>query len=599
MREQTGLDALATLCGGVANAASSNGMKSEQRQQQQQHPQQQQHQKQHSGYGAMHHHSSILNTQHPVAAAASNPNSSLMESSSNNGGHGGGGGPSSQNPNHFWYQAFMNAAAYGGLNPLLSQVGANSIPNAAAAAAMSNHLQQQQSSAANAANAAAAAAGVDPNSLSAVQQLAFISAYQAAAAAAQNPTNQANKYENDILNNSQGPPFVDRNLAAMMLARAQQQQQQQQSYQMNNVENNDRCPAPAPPNKPQQQQHMLSSQINLPSPPAKSASPKINPQPFPKPQEVETVRRTSVSSANTEKKYRTKSTQSTTKRQVSKASSQDTSSGPLNVTNSIEETSPSGVTPQEEECEEPEGKKLQKRAANRRSAQLSRKRKKQFIEELKEENDDLRRKEQILSSIPDLVVAFALCGKILFISNSVETFLGFKPDELENSCFWDRLCVDSIRLLKAAFMDALVAKKPGVDVTPLGEGLWEVRLVDKQGTPRLVSLNGVVHFSSDNPECVCSIRPIAIPPRNPKYAARNNPSILSNSKSSKISFSSNEGSSDKDSVKPQQSVLNTLSGDDASVVMLNGNRSQNRSNGRGPLQVSDGDSFISESNSDE
>lgn len=591
MREQTGLDALATLCGGVANAASSNGMKNDTQRQQHHQSQQQHHQKQHSAYGAMHHHSSILNTQHPAAAAASNPNSSLMDSSSsNNGGHSGGGGaPSSQNPNQFWYQAFMNAAAYGGLNPLLSQVGANSIPNAAAAAAMSNHLQHQQSSAANAANAAAAAAGVDPNSLSAVQQLAFISAYQAAAAAAQSPAAQSNKFENDMLNNSQAPPFVDRNLAAMMLARAQQQQQQ--SYQMNNVENNDRCPAPAPPNKPQQQHPMHSSPVSLPSPTSKSLSPKINPKPFPKPQEVETVRRTSSSSANTEKKYRAKSAQSTTKRQVSKSTSPDLTD--------IEESSPSGGTSQpEDECEEPEGKKLQKRAANRRSAQLSRKRKKQFIEELKEENDDLRRKEQILSSIPDLVVAFALCGKILFISNSVETFLGFKPDELENSCFWDRLCVDSIRLLKAAFMDALVAKKPGVDVTPLGKGLWEVQLVDKEGTPRLVSLNGVVHFSSDNPECVCSIRPIAFPTRsNPKYAAR---TARNNSKSSKISFSSNEGStSDKDSVKPQQSVLNTLSGDDASIV-FNGNRSSqqnNRSNAvgagavgnRGPLQVSDGD----------
>jgi len=209
------------------------------------------------------------------------------------------------------------------------------------------------------------------------------------------------------------------------------------------------------------------------------------------------------------------------------------------------------------------------------------------------------------------VVAFALCGKILFISNSVETFLGFKPDQLENSCFWDRLCDESIRLLKAAFMDALVAKKPGVDVTPLGAGLWEVQLVDKDGTPRLVSLNGVVHFSSDNPECVCSIRPIALPSQsvsngntsNSNYVA-NNRNSTNNNKSSKISFSSSEAGGGGKVTKLQQSVVNNVSGDDASsVMMVNGQSQQSNglsnNGGRGPLQVSDGDSFISESNSDQ
>lgn len=67
-------------------------------------------------------------------------------------------------------------------------------------------------------------------------------------------------------------------------------------------------------------------------------------------------------------------------------------------------------------------KKLLKRAANRRSAQLSRKRKKQYIEELKDENADLRRMELILRSIPDMIVSFDSSGKIglslnLFVSS--------------------------------------------------------------------------------------------------------------------------------------------------------------------------------------
>lgn len=152
-------------------------------------------------------------------------------------------------------------------------------------------------------------------------------------------------------------------------------------------------------------------------------------------------------------------------------------------------------------------KKEQKRAANRRSAQLSRKRKKRFIEELREENDDLRRKEQILRSIPDLIVVFDSAGKLWFVSRSVSRFLEATSEELEGTSFWECLCEDSVRLLKAAFMDALAARKAGMDTTPLGEGVWELRLVDKDGTHKVVTLNGVVHFSGDAPECVCSIRP--------------------------------------------------------------------------------------------
>lgn len=154
-----------------------------------------------------------------------------------------------------------------------------------------------------------------------------------------------------------------------------------------------------------------------------------------------------------------------------------------------------------------EDKKLQKRAANRRSAQLSRKRKKQFIEELKDENDELRRKEQILRSIPDLIVVFDSTGKLWFVSQSVSRFMSMTAQELEGTSFWDRLCEDSVRLLKAAFMDSLAARTDDSDTAPLGSGIWELRLVDKDNSHKVVSLNGVVHFSGDRPECVCSIRP--------------------------------------------------------------------------------------------
>jgi PAS domain S-box-containing protein len=154
------------------------------------------------------------------------------------------------------------------------------------------------------------------------------------------------------------------------------------------------------------------------------------------------------------------------------------------------------------------GKKVEKRVANRRSAQLSRKRKKEYIEELKEENDDLRRKEQILRSIPDLIVVFDSSGKVCFVSESVSIFLGMTANELEGTSFWNRLCEDSVRLLKAAFMDSLAAREPDAESVSLGSGVWELRLVDKDGNHKIVTMNGVVHFAGDRPECVGSIRPL-------------------------------------------------------------------------------------------
>jgi len=159
-----------------------------------------------------------------------------------------------------------------------------------------------------------------------------------------------------------------------------------------------------------------------------------------------------------------------------------------------------------------EEKKHAKRAANRLSAHLSRKRKKMFIDELKDENTELRRKEQILRSIPDLIVVFDSSGTMSFVSESVSRFLNYSSEELEESSFWDRLSDDSVNMIKSAFMDALAVKRgEGVDCTSLCNGkALLVTLVDKSGEEsegKLVSLKGVVHFAGDSPECVCSIRP--------------------------------------------------------------------------------------------
>jgi len=283
-------------------------------------------------------------------------------------------------------------------------------------------------------------------------------------------------------------------------------------------------------------------------------------------------------------------------------------------------------------------KKTMKRAANRRSAQLSRKRKKQFIEDLRDENAILRRKEQILRSIPDLVVVFDFSGRLLFVSESVGRLLSFKSNELDGSSFWDRLCEESVKLLKAAFMDALAARNSdgaGVassksksknskakaanddvmdvepDSVPLGSGMWELRLVDKDGSHHLVTLTGVVHFPCDEsgnstPECVCSIRPretaqnlrssfpTSQPERKRVRNATGNVVDLSSS-SSASSDDGNDGASNapsttsegggssttesdthfppnlvRDAIKPQQSVISNASCGSTSALSSDG-----------------------------
>jgi PAS domain S-box-containing protein len=222
-----------------------------------------------------------------------------------------------------------------------------------------------------------------------------------------------------------------------------------------------------------------------------------------------------------------------------------------------------------------QGHKVLKRAANRRSAQLSRKRKKQCIEELHEENNDLRRKDQILRAIPDLIVVFDSAGKVWFVSESVSMFLGMPADELEGTSFWDCLCEDSVRLLKAAFMDSLAAREPESESVSLGSGVWELRLIDKDGSHKIVTLNGVVHFAGDRPECVCSIRPVvdeAVETKSSSKAAE----VVKEPKPFTV----------RNHVKPQQSVVSSSSFD--SSTRKHKRQAVNSSSGDSESESSDG-----------
>ncbi|CAN0470660.1 unnamed protein product [Scytosiphon promiscuus] len=101
-------------------------------------------------------------------------------------------------------------------------------------------------------------------------------------------------------------------------------------------------------------------------------------------------------------------------------------------------------------------KKLQKRAANRKSAQLSRKRKKALIEELRYENQDLQRHEDILEVIPDPVFAFNTCdGRVWFASTSASAQFGLPVQELNSACFFDLMTDDCSKRLRVLIETAL------------------------------------------------------------------------------------------------------------------------------------------------
>jgi PAS domain S-box-containing protein len=145
-----------------------------------------------------------------------------------------------------------------------------------------------------------------------------------------------------------------------------------------------------------------------------------------------------------------------------------------------------------------------------------------FIEDLQYENQELRRKELILQSIPDLIVVFDSSGYISFASPSVSTFIDYKSDELEETCFWDVLTQESKQMVKSAFMDALsVNRDNNVDSTPLCRGdsitiKFSGKKTDEEdekdcdnstnSNNKSFLLKGVIHFTGELPECVCSIR---------------------------------------------------------------------------------------------
>lgn len=159
-------------------------------------------------------------------------------------------------------------------------------------------------------------------------------------------------------------------------------------------------------------------------------------------------------------------------------------------------------------------KKILKRAANRKSAQLSRQRKKAYIDELRTENEELKRQEEILQVVPDPVFAFnAADGKVWFASKSAAAQFGLDMDFLMQATFFDLVTTDCSNRLKNMISKGLAANPNARSM--LLQDLMTVRFrkEGKEGNKQtlLGELSG--RLSRQDPDivhCVCSVRLLSL-----------------------------------------------------------------------------------------
>jgi PAS domain S-box-containing protein len=133
-----------------------------------------------------------------------------------------------------------------------------------------------------------------------------------------------------------------------------------------------------------------------------------------------------------------------------------------NLLNQLQQPVPQSLSVLLTEAQRRHEKKEAKRVANRRSASVSRARKKALVQEMTDLNARLKRQALILSLLPDLVIAVDVDGVITFASDQVERILRFKPDILVGSKLTDLLVPSSREKLRKLFKE-LVGPEPKLD----------------------------------------------------------------------------------------------------------------------------------------
>ena len=128
------------------------------------------------------------------------------------------------------------------------------------------------------------------------------------------------------------------------------------------------------------------------------------------------------------------------------------SGGSLSSQNSTSSLSSSGTA--KTDSLSAEEKKRLKRAANRRSAQLSRQRKKKYIEELTVEYTKLKQVTEILAAMSDIVLMVGSSGEIIFASEAAHRVLQFSRESFIGRSIYSLVTEDSRQQLKEALKSA-------------------------------------------------------------------------------------------------------------------------------------------------
>ncbi|KAL7482494.1 hypothetical protein ACHAW6_008171 [Cyclotella cf. meneghiniana] len=112
-----------------------------------------------------------------------------------------------------------------------------------------------------------------------------------------------------------------------------------------------------------------------------------------------------------------------------------------------------------------EEKRKAKRLANRKSATISRARKKAFIDDMTKDNARLRKRAALLEVLPDLVIAVNMVGEITFCGSQVETVLKHSATELMGVNIRDVVAPNSRRTMQRLIQDIVSKTQQHNDCT--------------------------------------------------------------------------------------------------------------------------------------
>ncbi|CAM9484028.1 unnamed protein product, partial [Discosporangium mesarthrocarpum] len=102
-----------------------------------------------------------------------------------------------------------------------------------------------------------------------------------------------------------------------------------------------------------------------------------------------------------------------------------------------------------------EERKRAKRAANRKAASTSRARKRELVERMSKENEEMRRRMQVLSLLPEMILSVRRDGVVTFASENCQHFLQYSAKEVDGTNIFDLVVQNSHGSLREVLEESL------------------------------------------------------------------------------------------------------------------------------------------------